>query len=64
MAGIDQNLTFHMGRHTCATWLLSNGLQLEFVKEILGHKNLKTTQIYAKVLNLALEKELAKIDYC
>ncbi len=63
MAGVNKNLTFHMGRHTCATWLLSNGLQLEFVKEILGHKNIKTTQIYAKVLNQALEQAIGRLSY-
>jgi site-specific recombinase XerD len=63
LAQINKRLTFHMGRHSCATILLSNGLPMEFVKEILGHKSIKTTQIYAKVLRRALEIALNQLNY-
>jgi integrase len=63
MAGIDKNLTCHMARHSCATILLNKGLQLEYVKEILGHSSLQSTQVYAKVMRKALKNELAKIEF-
>jgi len=51
-AGIKQNLYHHMARHTCATTiLLENEVSLEMVKEFLGHKDIRSTMIYAKVTN-------------
>ncbi len=48
LAGIDMNITHHMARHTCASLLLNNNVSLEVVQKILGHENIRTTQIYAK----------------
>lgn len=48
---INKNLTFHMARHTFATTItLSNGVPIETVSKILGHKKIATTQIYARVI--------------
>ena len=55
-AGIDKNITTHMGRHTFAVFALNNGVPIEIVSKMLGHTNIRTTQIYAKVLNSEVEK--------
>ena len=49
-ANIKKNLTSHVARHTFATWALSQGVRVEIVSKMLGHTDIATTQIYAKVL--------------
>lgn len=55
-AGIKENLTMHMGRHTFATWALSKGVPIEVVSKMLAHSDIATTQIYAKVLQQEVTK--------
>ena len=54
LAGIDRNITPHMFRHSFATYLIEEGVDISCVKEILGHSSIKTTQIYVHV---AIEKQ-------
>lgn len=50
-AGINKHITFHTSRHTHACLLLSKGVDIYTVSKILGHREVKTTQIYAKVID-------------
>lgn len=62
-AGIDdKKVTFHTGRHTAATMLLSLGVSIEVVSKILGHADIRTTQIYAKVLAKQVKDGIHKLD--
>ncbi|HEY6913780.1 MAG TPA: tyrosine-type recombinase/integrase, partial [Paludibacter sp.] len=56
---INKELTFHIARHTFATTVtLSNGVPIESASKMLGHKNLKTTQHYAKILDLKVSNDM------
>jgi len=61
-AGITKHITFHSFRHTFATLQLSNGTDIYTVSKMLGHKDLKTTQIYAKIVDEAKREAANKIQ--
>ena len=60
-AGIQKHLTFHCFRHTYATLQLQGGTDIYTVSKMLGHRDLKTTQIYAKIVDETKRKATDKI---
>ena len=58
--GIDKHISFHAARHTFATTVtLANGVPLETVSKLLGHRRLSTTQIYARVMEKKISEDIA-----
>ena len=63
ICGIHKNITFHMARHSCATTIaLSHGMPVESLAKMLGHSNIKTTQIYAKITDHKLNKDMEELE--
>lgn len=60
-AGINKKITFHCGRHTFATMMLDLGTDIYTVSKLLGHKDISTTQIYAKIMDKNKQKAVANI---
>ena len=52
--GIKRNITPHMFRHSCATYLIEEEVDVTYVQQILGHSSIKTTQIY---IHIAAKKQ-------
>lgn len=61
MAGLNKELTCHVARHTAACLALNNGVRIEVVSKMLGHSNINTTQIYAKMLSKEVEQAYDKV---
>ena len=61
ICGIKRNLTFHLARHTFATMSLSKGVPMESVSKMLGHTNIRTTQIYARITNKKIEHDMEEL---
>lgn len=62
ICGIKKNFTFHLARHTFATTVtLSNGVPIESVSKMLGHTSIRTTQIYAKVVEHKLSEDMQNL---
>ncbi|MCF0072204.1 site-specific integrase [Dyadobacter sp. CY261] len=62
VCGIDRNISFHIARHTFATTVtLSNGVPMESVSKMLGHSNIRTTQIYAKIVDRKISEDMRSL---
>lgn len=61
VAGITKHISFHLARHTHATMMLTLGADLYTVSKLLGHKNIATTQIYAKIVDKKKEEAIGLI---
>ena len=62
ICGIEKRTSFHLSRLTFAVLALNYGMPLESVSKILGHTNITTTQIYAKVTNTKLEHDISMFE--
>lgn len=63
IAGIERKVTFHTGRHTFATSVtLGQGVRIETISKLLGHKNIRTTQIYASVTHSSVRSEMNRLQ--
>ena len=62
LCGIKKKLTFHLARHTFATMSLSEGVPIESVSKMLGHTNIRTTQIYARITNKKIEHDMEQLS--
>ena len=62
-AGIPKKITFHAARHTFATTItLSQGVAIETISKLLGHKNIRTTQIYANITHSHISGEMERLS--
>ena len=63
ICSINKSITMHMARHTFATSVtLANGVPIETVSKVLGHSSLKTTQIYAKILDQKISEDMSMLQ--
>jgi site-specific recombinase XerD len=63
LCNISKNLTFHLAQHTFATTVtLTNGVPIESVSKMLGHSDIRTTQIYTKVVEMKISEDMAKLQ--
>jgi integrase len=58
MAALDKRITFHTARHSWAIRALQRGMRIEYVSKIMGHASVKQTEVYARVMNLELDKAM------
>ncbi len=57
-AKIEKHISFHSSRHTWATRALRKGMRIEYVSQLMGHTNIKTTQVYTKIVNSELDRAM------
>ena len=57
-AGLEKRISFHTARHTNATLLIYSGVNITTVQKLLGHKSVKTTQVYATVMDRTIVQDL------
>ncbi|MEG2126889.1 MAG: site-specific integrase [Bacteroides sp.] len=60
LAGLKKHISFHTARHTNATLLIYSGVNITTVQKLLGHRNVKTTQVYTNVMDITIVHDLEK----
>ena len=60
LAKMDKRISFHTARHTNATLLIYSGANITTVQKLLGHKSVKTTQVYANIMDMTIVHDLEK----
>jgi len=61
LAGLSKRISFHTARHTNVTLLIYNGINITTVQKLLGHKSVKTTQVYTNVMDMTIIHDLEKM---
>lgn len=61
LCNINKNITFHVARHTFATLCLTEGVPIESVSKMLGHTDIRTTQIYARIIDQKLSSDMENL---
>lgn len=61
LAGVKENLSYHQSRHTFGTLLLSAGIPIESISKMMGHTNISTTQVYAKVTDDKISEDMDRL---
>lgn len=63
LCGLDKKLTFHMSRHSFGTSIcLTQGVPIETLSQMMGHRNIKTTQIYAEITGAKIEEDMQRLS--
>lgn len=60
LAGVNKRISFHTARHTNATLLIYSGVNITTVQKLLGHKSVKTTQVYTNIMDMTIVRDLEK----
>lgn len=63
LAKVNKHVTYHVARHTSATYLLHKDVNLTTIQKLLGHRRIETTQIYAKVMDMTIVNELQNVSF-
>lgn len=61
LAGVKGNLSYHQSRHSFGTLLLSAGIPIESISKMMGHTNISTTQVYAKVTDDKISEDMDRL---
>ena len=59
--GLNENLSYHMARHSCGTLMLSSGIPIESISKMMGHTNISSTQVYAKVTDDKISEDMDRL---
>lgn len=60
LAGLEKHISFHSARHTNATLLIYKGVNITTVQKLLGHKNVRTTQVYTNIMDMTIVHDLER----